>query len=1835
MALPKLVVELAAKIREYMADLDEAATATEASAARIERADETIADAARDAATGQATMADTAVQVASRMGPVGGVVAAAAAVVAGYAAVSYKAAQENTALVRALALSGNQAGVTAGQLQGMAAAASQVVGTHGQAAQAIGLMVSGGKVAGENLQALTVTALNASRTLGIGVQETVKHYEALADSPAKASAKLNETMGYLNAETYRRIQALEEMGRKDEAAALAQQTYAKGVDDATKKVEASLGTLQRGWRNVGEAAGKAWDWMLGLGRKDEVQDSLGELRAKLAAEERKLRGGFATTGGGAAVGLGGPSAAQRAEIEATAEGLREQIRLMGRAGATAAQNAAASAKYQQESIEWSAKAAAAEERLKSNATKRADAIADANERLAMGYITQVERNNLVADAEQRYADKVTKGNDGERERLRLLKLQQHDLDELVKQILAREKAEHDAGVAATKAYDQVVDRQDKAVAAAEKELEQQLALNAAMGLSKQAVAELAAAKLEETAATKERQAALADEIDWSGRMGDAYRDEAAALYALAKAKRDGAAKETRLDNDKAWKKEFDDMAREGQRAAQKIEDSLTDALMRGFESGKGFLRNLADTAVNMFKTMVLRPVIQGIVQTGMGYVGMGPGGSAGAGGGSAMQSAAFGNFGPGYNSFATSSAGQYLGLSTPGTVDVMGDGVWASSPQLTTFGQNAGQYVQAAGQVLGYANALNTAFSRNAQGGKDYGKAAGQAIGTFFGGPIGSFIGGELGPMLGLMDYGGTYHTGAIGSYSATGGARTGASALSSGMTFGLEAKDYSAAGEKVAAGFAKGIVGILDSTATTFGKKAGYEVGVAFADDISPDSAWGALFVKLGETVLTDWKDGQDRWPGREFADGDAGLAAYQAAVALDIRDYLVTQTPDWADAALNALGDSVTLENLAATVTQINATEDALQGMGRASKAFADMGEEASNTLIKALGGAQAAAQSMGSYYGNFYSATERQTITRNQLTAAAKTAGIDALPTDRAGYRALVDSTLASGNTALAGALITWSDAFASITEVINTGATQVASVVSAAAPQISEFDKAVTDLAQVFKDASSSLTETGQSLSIDLMRALGDEMGAAQAERAQYLAGFAQLSQAERDRLGSLYDQNQAIRDQISAIEKAKAVADERKGIERQLLELTGDTAAIRALELAALDPTNRAMQARVYALEDEKTALEAATKAAETASQAFLQLVNAAYGSADRFLDAANSREFKLAVLAHKLTQAGGLEDTQSYANAMGGMTAEDVKSFVTQFIYSGASAEQKSVILEIGNSLLDMLDKSAEASKTAAKLIADERYGLEAKLLQLQGNTVALRERELALLDPTNRALQSQIWLMEDTVAAAEKVEAAAKELQSAGKGIAEWIAKTRASMGGTQTEAQTLAGLRANYLSDLSASRGNNLDALGNITGSADAYIKAAIDQSNTATQARATVAQVLAEMTSLPAVQSYEMQSLALLGKIDTSTATSATLTAAGIAASLAPAFDGIDLNMDGALTFAELQTALAGKASDAELRALFAMLDTDNDGIISRLEATKINTATSATLTAAGIAASLAPAFDGIDLNMDGALTFAELQTALAGKASDAELRALFAMLDTDNDGIISRLEATKTNTANIKSNFWDLDQYGIAAATKYHSDMLWHTVTSTAQLMGIVEKLHNGVGVTETSAATQTALLTNTRDYSASIYWQLVAIAEQSLATNQTLNAVKSGAASWQIRGATSAFASGGVFTNSIVSSPTAFNMGLMGEAGPEAIMPLTSIGGSLGVRYAGPDFSDFGRGMQAMAAEITALRAEVQGLRAEARATAVNTGRTQDLLKRVSRNGEALQTEAAT
>ena len=92
-----------------------------------------------------------------------------------------------------------------------------------------------------------------------------------------------------------------------------------------------------------------------------------------------------------------------------------------------------------------------------------------------------------------------------------------------------------------------------------------------------------------------------------------------------------------------------------------------------------------------------------------------------------------------------------------------------------------------------------------------------------------------------------------------------------------------------------------------------------------------------------------------------------------------------------------------------------------------------------------------------------------------------------------------------------------------------------------------------------------------------------------------------------------------------------------------------------------------------------------------------------------------------------------------------------------------------------------------------------------------------------------------------------------------------------------------------------------------------------------------------------------------------------------------------------------------------------------------------------------------------------------------------------------------------------------------------------------------------------------------------------------------------------------------FATGGAFTNGIVSTPTMFSMGHMGEAGPEAIMPLTNIGGSLGIRATMPDNSE-------LIAEVKELQALVARLLYANEATARNTHITSKQLERWDGDG---------
>lgn len=139
----------------------------------------------------------------------------------------------------------------------------------------------------------------------------------------------------------------------------------------------------------------------------------------------------------------------------------------------------------------------------------------------------------------------------------------------------------------------------KGTTALEAEIEKQTQANATYGMSKQAIGELEVAKLEEKATSMERAAQLAIEADHDHESAEQYKLQAERLRELASLKQQGIHIQIAKDSADEWKKTTDELSK-----------GLTDALMRGFESGKGFFDNLLSVLKNRFMSFVAESIIK-------------------------------------------------------------------------------------------------------------------------------------------------------------------------------------------------------------------------------------------------------------------------------------------------------------------------------------------------------------------------------------------------------------------------------------------------------------------------------------------------------------------------------------------------------------------------------------------------------------------------------------------------------------------------------------------------------------------------------------------------------------------------------------------------------------------------------------------------------------------------------------------------------------------------------------------------------------------------------------------------------------------------------------------------------------------------------------------------------------------------------------------------------------------------------------------------------------------------------------------------------------------------
>lgn len=432
---------------------------------------------------------------------VGGLAAALGAV--GLAA--YQSSKETRQLELALASTNGYAGRTGAQLLEVARGASALHSTTGRAASALAQLVSSGKVAGAGLEGVTAAIVNMNEAGGRSVDSMVSEFARLADEPSQAIAKLNESMHFLDLATYQRIRSLEQQGQKEQAAALAQSTYATALNNAADRVRASAGTLERAWDTLSLAARRAWDSMLNIGRPTPISELRKQAEGlKALLEDTEKNQGFRSTEGGAAVG-GGVSANRRARQRAATElaALEQEIAKRERDEA-GARGEALKGQATQERIAAEQRLADMRKAMRDRQQIRDDEIAALKRDAAILGWTEKQVSDAVAKINEKYKEpKGAAAKDGAGARM-LADLREREAS--LQAQLASEKKLTDAGKARAEFERQIADLKGKAILTADQQslLSNQDAIRAQLekneALAKELVTKQELLRLEERAA---------------------------------------------------------------------------------------------------------------------------------------------------------------------------------------------------------------------------------------------------------------------------------------------------------------------------------------------------------------------------------------------------------------------------------------------------------------------------------------------------------------------------------------------------------------------------------------------------------------------------------------------------------------------------------------------------------------------------------------------------------------------------------------------------------------------------------------------------------------------------------------------------------------------------------------------------------------------------------------------------------------------------------------------------------------------------------------------------------------------------------------------------------------------------------------------------------------------------------------------------------------------------------------------------------------------------------------------------------------------------------------
>ena len=186
----------------------------------------------------------------------------------------YQGAEESRAYEKALILTGNQAGTTAGQLQQVAAEVGSATGGYTEAREAVIALASSGKVGAEDFSQFAQSIVLQSQATGQSVDDLAAKYVEIAEDPLKSVVELSGVYRTMTADVYAQVKALKDQGREQEAVTGVMKLHSDESAAMAERVTENLGWIERGWNGVTKSAAAAWDIMKDIGRQSSAEQKI-------------------------------------------------------------------------------------------------------------------------------------------------------------------------------------------------------------------------------------------------------------------------------------------------------------------------------------------------------------------------------------------------------------------------------------------------------------------------------------------------------------------------------------------------------------------------------------------------------------------------------------------------------------------------------------------------------------------------------------------------------------------------------------------------------------------------------------------------------------------------------------------------------------------------------------------------------------------------------------------------------------------------------------------------------------------------------------------------------------------------------------------------------------------------------------------------------------------------------------------------------------------------------------------------------------------------------------------------------------------------------------------------------------------------------------------------------------------------------------------------------------------------------------------------------------------------------------------------------------------------